>query len=79
MTHDELVQVRIADTGMGIPKTNIEKLFNAFFTTKSTGSGLGLTVSLQIIRNHGGVISVESEEGRGSIFTVSLPILRKGA
>jgi len=79
MTRDELVQVRIADTGVGIPKTNIEKLFNAFFTTKSTGSGLGLTVSLQIIRNHGGVISVDSEEGRGSIFTVTLPMVQKGA
>jgi signal transduction histidine kinase len=79
ITHDGVVQVRIHDTGIGIPKGNIDKLFNAFFTTKSTGSGLGLTVSLQIARNHGGTISVESEEGTGSAFTITLPVLKKGA
>jgi PAS domain S-box-containing protein len=79
VANDEVAQVRVRDTGVGVPKTNLEKLFNAFFTTKSAGSGLGLTVSQQIVRNHGGTIDVESEVGKGSVFTVSLPLHKKGA
>ncbi len=79
VANDEVAQVRVRDTGVGIPKVNLEKLFNAFFTTKSAGSGLGLTVSQQIVRNHGGTIDVESEVGKGSVFTVSLPLHKKGA
>jgi PAS domain S-box-containing protein len=76
---DDAAQVRVTDTGIGIPKANLDKLFRAFFTTKSAGSGLGLTISQQIVRNHGGSIAVESEEGIGSTFEISLPIYRKGA
>lgn len=66
-------KIYIADTGEGIPEEYRGKLFTAFFTTKSTGSGLGLTVSSQIIRNHGGTIEVESEPGEGSTFIITLP------
>ncbi|MFH1010273.1 MAG: PAS domain S-box protein [bacterium] len=76
---DDVAQVQIRDTGVGVPRADLDKLFNAFFTTKSTGSGLGLTVSLQIVRNHGGTITVESKERAGSVFTISLPVHRKGA
>lgn len=74
---NEYVKIFIADTGEGIPKEHKDKLFNAFFTTKSTGSGLGLTVSSQIIKNHGGTIEVESSQGEGSTFTITLPIRSK--
>ena len=70
----EYVRVHISDTGRGIPEENREKLFTAFFTTKSSGSGLGLTVSNQIIKNHGGSIEVESRKGEGSTFIVTLPV-----
>lgn len=69
----EVVKVYISDTGVGIPEQHKSKVFNAFFTTKSTGSGLGLTVSAQIIKNHGGSIEFESQEGEGSTFIITLP------
>ncbi|MBA7678747.1 Sporulation kinase E [subsurface metagenome] len=62
------------DTGVGIPKENINKLYDPFFTTKSSGTGLGLAVSYGIIKQHLGKIEVESEQGKGSTFTVSLPL-----
>jgi signal transduction histidine kinase len=67
---------RVADTGSGIPPEHIDRVFDAFFTTKQevSGVGLGLAVSYGIIRQHGGTISVESEQGRGAVFTVRLPI-----
>ncbi len=73
------IEMKVEDSGIGIPKANREKLFDAFFTTKPTGSGLGLTVSLQIARNHGGTIVVHSEEGKGSAFTVCFPLHKKSA
>ncbi|MFC1988017.1 ATP-binding protein [Chloroflexota bacterium] len=65
--------IAITDTGKGIPSNVIDKIFDPLVTTKSKGSGLGLTVSLSIIRDHGGTISVESEDNKGSKFTVALP------
>ena len=67
--------VTVADTGVGIPSHIINKIFDPLFTTKDTGNGLGLTVSLSIIRDHGGTIKVDSEEGKGTEFTVTLPRL----
>jgi len=67
--------VTVADTGVGIPSHIINKIFDPLFTTKDKGSGLGLTVSLSIIRDHGGTIEVDSEEGKGTEFTVTLPRL----
>jgi len=70
------VMVRIADTGYGIEKRNLAQIFDPFFTTKPTGegTGLGLSVSYGIIKNHGGEILVESSPGEGSAFTVVLPV-----
>jgi two-component system NtrC family sensor kinase len=70
------VQLRFADTGVGIPSQYLGSIFDPFFSSKkhAKGTGLGLSVSLGIIQQHGGHIGVESEEGRGTTFTVSLPI-----
>lgn len=70
------VMVHIQDTGTGIPEEIRDKIFEAFFTTKQKvkGVGLGLSVCYGIIKDHGGEIKVESEEGKGTTFTISLPI-----
>jgi len=69
----ERVQVRISDTGVGIALENLRQVFNPFFTTKASGTGLGLSVSYGIVREHGGSIDIESTPGSGSTFTVVLP------
>jgi len=69
----ELYEVRVSDTGVGIVAENMSQLFNPFFTTKRSGTGLGLSVSYGIIREHGGSIDVESVPGSGSTFSVVLP------
>lgn len=67
--------ITVADTGVGIPPEHRARLFEPFFTTKGArGTGLGLTVTDALVRNHGGEITVESEVGRGTSFTVRLPI-----
>lgn len=68
------VQVEVSDTGEGIPPDDLENIFNPFFTKKHGGSGLGLSISHQIIQEHMGVIKVESEVGVGSSFYVNLPV-----
>ena len=72
---DESVEVRIRDNGSGIPQDVIDKIFNPFFTTKPTdkGTGLGLALSNDIVRQHGGTISVTSEAGEYTEMTVNLP------
>lgn len=70
------VWVEFTDTGCGIPRENLSRIFAPFFTTRSTGIGLGLAVSHGIVEAHGGTISVESKEGEGSTFTVRLPAAR---
>lgn len=65
----------VSDTGCGIPAGDIDRLFDPFFTSKLTGRGLGLPVSLGIARAHDGVILVHSELGRGSVFRLALPIV----
>ncbi len=69
------VLVEVEDTGIGIPVDSLERVFEPGFTTKGkrVGMGLGLLISRQIIERHGGALSVRSEEGRGSTFTVALP------
>ncbi len=67
------VRVVIKDSGMGIPEQHLAKIFDPYFTTKQKGSGLGLATTYSIIRNHGGVIDVKSEIGKGSIFSIYLP------
>jgi two-component system NtrC family sensor kinase len=69
-----MVEVSFADTGHGISPENMEKIFNPFFTTKELGHGLGLAISYGFVKEHHGTISVESEIGRGTTFTVRLPM-----
>jgi two-component system NtrC family sensor kinase len=75
------VEISIADTGCGIPPENVERIFDPFFTTKDVGrgTGLGLSVSYGIIQAHRGEISVSSTPGRGSRFTICLPVRRNAA
>jgi len=70
------LEVQIADAGVGIPPENLPRIFDPFFTTKEVGkgTGLGLSVSYGIVRAHGGFIEVKSEVGKGSTFTVDLPV-----
>jgi signal transduction histidine kinase len=69
--------VSIADTGVGIPEENIEKIFEPLFTTKAKGIGLGMAISKTFVEGHGGSIDVQSEIGKGSTFTIKLPALKK--
>jgi two-component system, sporulation sensor kinase E len=68
------VQLRISDTGVGIPEENMSKIWEPFFTTKDFGSGLGLTLVFKIVKEHRGDITVQSRVGEGTTFTVSLPV-----
>jgi len=68
------IKTTISDQGIGIPKEIINHIFDPFFTTKSSGHGLGLAMSYSIIRKHEGIIEVESEPGRGSSFSIFLPV-----
>jgi len=70
----EWVAVSFADTGVGIPPEDVPKLFEPLFTTKAKGIGLGLAIIKNLIEKHGGTIEVESEVGKGTTFTVKLPI-----
>jgi len=72
------VQIRISDTGPGIPGQNRKKIFEPFFTTKPQGTGLGLAICQRIVVAHRGKIELETEVDRGSTFIVSLPIKRVG-
>jgi signal transduction histidine kinase len=74
-----LISISITDTGCGISEENIEKIFEPLFTTKAKGIGLGLAVSRNLVEANGGSIEVESEMGKGSTFTVRLPLARLGA
>jgi two-component system NtrC family sensor kinase len=70
-----VVELKVADNGTGIPEKNLGKIFEPFFTTKENkGTGLGLAVVWGIVAEHGGRIEVESKPGRGTTFTVSLPL-----
>ncbi len=70
----KFVEVSFKDTGIGIPKKSMEKLFTPFFTTRAKGMGMGLATCKKLIDSHGGSIQTESEEGKGSTFTVKLPV-----
>jgi signal transduction histidine kinase len=70
------VLVRFSDTGKGIPKEVQTKVFDPFFTTKDGGTGLGLSIAHRIITHHGGDINVEGGEGKGSTFTIALPLVK---
>ncbi|MES2069444.1 MAG: ATP-binding protein [Pseudomonadota bacterium] len=74
--HGDWIWVKVSDTGSGIPPENLHRIFEPFFTTKPIGSGtgLGLSLSYGIIKKHGGHIDVSSELGKGSTFTIHLPV-----
>ncbi len=73
---ERFIELEFADSGHGISRENLEKIFDPFFTTKDTGHGvgLGLAISYGIVKEHNGTISVESEIGKGTTFTVRLPV-----
>jgi signal transduction histidine kinase len=68
------IEVRFSDTGPGIAREHMKNLFIPFFTTKEKGTGLGLPISQRIVTQHGGLIDVRSEPGKGTTFTVALPV-----
>jgi two-component system NtrC family sensor kinase len=70
------VVITVTDSGGGIPRESIDKIYEPFFTTKDKGTGLGLAIVYNIIKKHGGDIAVESEVGKGTTFTVTLPAKR---
>lgn len=70
------VQIEVADTGVGINRTEFDKIFEVYYSTRERGTGLGLPTVKRIIEEHGGAISVESEKGKGSNFIVYLPLKR---
>lgn len=70
----EILRIRIADTGDGIPASDVEQIFDPFYTRRSGGTGLGLAISRQIVRDHGGRISVSSTPGDGATFEILLPV-----
>ena len=73
---ENLIEIKIKDNGNGIPPKILDKIFQPFFTTKPTGegTGLGLSLAYDIVKAHGGEIKVESKENEGSIFTIQLSV-----
>ena len=71
---NRFIWVDIADEGAGIREADLPQIFSPFFTTKTNGTGLGLAICYRIIKEHGGTIRVESAEGKGSAFKVSLMV-----
>jgi signal transduction histidine kinase len=70
------VEIKVSDNGSGIPQKVLEKIFQPFFTTKPAGqgTGLGLSLSYDIVKSHGGELKVETKEGEGSTFVILLPV-----
>jgi two-component system NtrC family sensor kinase len=71
--HGEMVDLKIADTGPGIPESVLQRIFDPFFTTKKEGTGLGLAIAQRILAAHKGVILVKSYPDAGTVFTLRVP------
>ena len=74
---EDKVEIKVSDNGNGIPQKVLDKIFQPFFTTKPTGqgTGLGLSLSYDIVKAHGGELKVETKEGEGSTFIIQLPVI----
>ncbi|HCC69395.1 MAG TPA: hypothetical protein DEP99_05860, partial [Nitrospiraceae bacterium] len=75
---NDIVEINFSDTGVGISKEDMEKIFYPFFTTKDKGTGLGLSIAQRIVEEHGGSIIVQSKVGSGTTFKVVLPVKDNG-
>jgi PAS domain S-box-containing protein len=73
----DYIRIQVRDEGVGIPQQCMKRIFDPYFTTKSQGNGLGLATTYSIVKNHGGLIMVESEQYRGATFTVYLPAVSR--
>lgn len=75
------IKITVVDTGKGIAEEHLERIFDPFFTTKpeGEGTGLGLSISFDIVKEHGGQLSVSSKVGKGTIFTITLPVVHESA
>jgi two-component system, sporulation sensor kinase E len=71
------VLITFTDTGGGMSAENISRIFEPYFTTKDTGTGLGLLIVRRIVREHGGELSIQSEQGKGVTLTIRLPYVDK--
>jgi signal transduction histidine kinase len=71
--HDDMVEIRVADTGEGITPEECERLFTPYYTTKEHGTGLGLAIVQSVVADHNGTIAVESLRGAGVTFVINLP------
>jgi signal transduction histidine kinase len=74
---DTNVIVSFVDTGSGMSAGNLSRVFEPYFTTKPTGTGLGLLIVRRIVREHGGELSIESNEGEGLTLTIRLPYIER--
>jgi len=73
----EAVSISVEDTGVGIPEEKLDKIFTPLFTTKSKGIGLGLSICKRLLEAQGGSITVKSQVGKGSTFTLKIPIKKE--
>jgi PAS domain S-box-containing protein len=73
---DDDIVFTVEDSGQGIPKDKLDKIFNLYYSTKPDGTGMGLAITQQVIDQHQGTVQVESEEGKGSRFILKLPMMR---
>lgn len=74
---DKAIKIEISDTGCGISRENLDKIFTPFVTTKKGGTGLGLSICWKLVKKHGGIIGVESVQGKGATFTIKIPLREK--
>jgi CheY-like chemotaxis protein len=77
LSEGNYVQISIADQGHGIPKKDLDKIFDPYYTTKEKGRGLGLAIAYSVIKRHNGYIKVESQTGSGTVFAIYLPVSEK--
>jgi signal transduction histidine kinase len=71
--HDSQLLFSVSDTGVGLPPDKGDQIFSAFFTTKTQGSGMGLAISCSIVESHGGRLWATANDGRGALFSFTLP------